>query len=94
MTTTQTAVQLSAYDMDRLVGIFHADPVSAFVEMWRTIEPKWDFLEEVTPWHYRLTKEQSHRLTEAGLEGCRRTGIDTWTIMGLWLNNGPSTEEA
>ena len=92
--TTKIAVLLSTRDLDRLVGVFHADPVNGFIEMWRTIEPEFDFLAEVTPWDYLLTREQSNILTEAGLEGCRRNGLDTWTIMGLWLNNGPSTEES
>jgi hypothetical protein len=48
---------------------------------------------EFAPWDYELTKAQSDALTEAGLEGCRRKDIDTWTIMSLWLNNGPSTAE-
>ena len=89
--TTKIAVRISANDMARLVAASHADPIDGFVEMWRTIEPEWDDLDEVTPWHYELTKEQSTELTEAGLKGCRDNAIDTWTIMSLWLNNGPST---
>ena len=82
--------------MERLVALSETDPVAGFVEMWRVLEPTvTDDGPDGTfaPWDYTLLPAQSKRLVEAGLEGCRHQGIDTWTIMGLWLNNGPSTEQ-
>ena len=91
--TTKIAVLLGTKDMDRLVAAFHDDPVQGFVDMWHTVEPEFDTMETVVPGDYQLTREQSNVLTAAGLEGCRLNDIDTWVIMGLWLNKGPSTSE-
>jgi hypothetical protein len=90
---TKTTVRLLDADLERLIAAFHDDPIAGFVAMWHTLEPRLVTEPELefAPWDYELTKAQSDALTEAGLEGCRRSGVDTWTIMSLWLNNGPST---
>ena len=93
ITKDHVLVIIDPTTMARLVDALHANPIDGFVEMWRVLEPSWDDLETVTPGDYALLPEQSAQLLEAGKEGCFRAGIDTWVIMGLWLNKGPATEQ-
>lgn len=91
MTTKERVSVIDAATMERLVVALEADPIEGFIEMWRALEPEWDTAESVDPRNYTISRDQSDRLLEAGKVGCANIGANSWVIMGLWLNNGPST---
>lgn len=82
--------------LERLEAKMHEDPLKGFVAMWRELEPRWDDLGEgeLRPGDYILPMGQAVRLIAALRKGARDNALDEFTFAtGLWLNNGPATEE-
>lgn len=79
-------------DMVRLEAAFEEDPVAGMITLWMDVlEPDWNNLEVVRPWHYQIPSPQTHALIEAAQRGLDERGEDRWAITSLWLNKGPAT---